>query len=62
MGDYTVVQSKDCARVYRDGIEVAQAIPTETGTYFATQIGGKWVGHEHETGLTLTEWAARFNK
>jgi hypothetical protein len=62
MGDYKVIQSEECARVYRNGAEVAQAIPTETGTYFATNVNGKWVGHEHETGLTLGEWVARFTK
>jgi hypothetical protein len=60
MGDYKVIQSKDCARVYRNGVEVAQAISTGTGVYYATSVGGKWVGHEHETGTTLGTWAARF--
>jgi len=60
MQQYQVAMSARCARVYRDGIEVAQAIPTETGVYYATCVRGEWVGHEHETGLTLDSWASRF--
>jgi hypothetical protein len=60
MNGYEVSVFRDAVRVSRDGVEVAQAVKTGTGVFHAVCVGGRWIGYEHESGVTLDAWASRF--
>ena len=56
---YEVQEGPNAVRVWLNGEEVAQAMRTSSGVWYATKTGGVWCGYEHER-VTLSAWAARW--
>lgn len=58
---YEVKMGDKSAHIFYDGREVAQAVKTSLGVYYAMiDENGKAWGYDHER-VTLSEWAGRFS-